>query len=116
VRATAWSADVPSMPMPSNEIYVQVTATPENGGPPKAVVVLVPRESLEDYKAQVRARSSNDQAIAQQLAEPLARNVFSHRAGFGPFRVAYSFASSPPPEIAGQSPEFRHGALKAWVL
>jgi len=102
--------------MPSNEmIYVQVTATPENGGLPKAVVVLVPWESLEVYKAQLR-RPSNDQAIAQQLADPLARNVFTHRAGFGPFRVAYSFVSTPPPEIVGQAPEFRHGALKAWIL
>jgi hypothetical protein len=112
----AWSPGIPSMPMPSNDVYVQVTATPEIGGPPKAVVVLVPRESLEAQKAQVRGMPPDDEAIARQLADPLAWNVFTHRAGFGPFKVAYSFASTPPPEIAGQSPEFRQGALKAWVL
>ena len=74
------------------------------------------RETLEAHKAQVRVGSFDDEAIARRLADPLARNVFTHRAGFGPFKVAYSFASTPPPEIAGQSPEFRQGALKAWVL
>lgn len=111
-----WSPSVLSMVMPSNDIYVQVTATPEAAGPPKAVVVLVPRDSLEVKKAQVRAMSFGDEAIARQLAAPLARNVFTHRAGFSPFKVAYSFASNPPPEVAGQSPEFRQGALKAWIL
>ena len=101
-------------PMPSTDVYVQVTATPQTSGPPKAVVVLIPRESLEE--AQMRVGSSDDEAIARQLAGPLARNVFTHRAGFGPFNVAYSFASTPPPEIAGQSPEFQQGALEAWVL
>ena len=102
------------MLMPASDLYVQVTATPEIGGPPKAVVVLVPRESLEE--AQMRVGSSDDEAIARRLADPLARNVFTHRAGFSPFKVTYSFASTPPPEIAGQSPEFRQGGLKAWVL
>jgi hypothetical protein len=100
--------------MPSNDIYVQITATPQTGGPPKAVLVLVPRESLEE--APMRVGSSDDEAIARRLAAPLARNVFTHRAGFGPFKVTYSFAPTPPPEITGQSPEFRQGALKAWVL
>jgi hypothetical protein len=89
------------MAMPSSDLYVQVTATPETGGPPKAMVVLVPRESLEAHKAPMRVGSPDDEAIARQLAEPLARNVFTHRAGFGPFKVAYSFAFSPPPEILG---------------
>ena len=97
-------------------IYVQVTATSDNSKHPKSVVVLVPRQNIEDYKQKMGIKKSDENPIAQKLADPLAKNVFTHRATFGTFKVAYSFSVTAPPEIAGESPEFTQGDLKAWLL
>jgi hypothetical protein len=100
--------------MASGDIYVQVTATPVAGRRLKSIVVLVPRKSIEDYLTSIR--KSDDNSIARDLADPLARYLFTHRASFGRFKVAYSFSVLPPPEIEGESPELTRGDLKAWLL
>jgi hypothetical protein len=102
--------------MTSSDVYVQATATPERSGPPKSVVVLVPRQKIEDYRAQTSSKTSHEHRIAQHLAEPLATNVFTHRASFGRYRLVYSFSSYPPLEVQNKSPEFAQSGLKAWVL
>ena len=102
--------------MDSSAIYVQVTATPEGFGPPKSVVVFVPRKNIEDYKVQISRKRVGNNEAAQKLADHLAMNVFTHRASFGPFNVAHAFSSIPPPEIGCKSPEFAQYGLKAWVL
>jgi hypothetical protein len=98
--------------MASGDIYVQVTATPDGSGPPKSVVVLVPRKSIEEYEIS----DKKPESIAQQLADPLAMNVFTHRASFGKFQVAHSFSPDPLPEIESKLPDFSLRGLKAWVL
>jgi hypothetical protein len=100
--------------MASSDIYVQVTATPAGSGRPKAVVVLVPQESIEESR--ISSQKSGDHAIAQHLADPLAMNVFTHRASFSNFKVAHSFSLKPLPEIEGRLPDFARSGLKAWVL
>lgn len=102
--------------MTSGDLYVQATATPEKSGPPKSIVVLVPRQKIEDYRVQTSGKTSDENRIAQHLAEPLATNVFTHRASFGRYRLAYSFTSLPPPDLQNKPPEFAHSGLKAWVL
>jgi hypothetical protein len=102
--------------MASGDISVQITATPNTSGNPKSVVVLVPRKIIEDYKLKTSTKKSEDNLIAQRLADPLAMNVFTHRTSFGNFRVAHSFSLIPPPEIEGRSPDFAQSGLKAWVL
>ena len=101
-------------PMASGDIYVQVTATPHADSRPKSIVVLVPGKSIEDCRTS--AKKSDDYSIARRLADPLAAYLFTHRASFGRFRVAYSFSLVPPPEIERESPELRRGDLKAWLL
>jgi hypothetical protein len=98
--------------MASGDIYVQITATPVGSGGPRSVVVLVPRSQIEEY----RISGKKSEAIAQQLAEPLAMNVFTHRASFGNFKVTHSFFPEAPPEIEGKPPDFALRGLKAWVL
>jgi hypothetical protein len=100
--------------MASGDIYVQVTATPSANRRPKSIVVLVPRKSIEDCRTS--AKKSDDYSIARHLSDPLASYLFTHRASFGSFKVAYSFSLFPPPEIKGESPELTRGDLKAWVL
>jgi hypothetical protein len=102
--------------MVSSDIYVQVTASPERFGPPKSVIVFVPGKNIEDYKLQISRKRVGNNEVAQNLAEPLVMNVFTHRASFGPFKVARAFSSTPPPEIGSKSPEFVQNGLKAWVL
>ena len=80
----------------------------------KSIIVLVPRESIEDCR--ISGKWIDEHAIAQHLADPLAMYLFTHRTSFGPFKVARSFSPTPPPEIEGESPEFTRGDLKAWVL
>jgi len=98
--------------MASGDIYVQVTATPDGSGRPKSVIVLVPRKNIEEY----RNSGKKPEAIAQHLADPLAMNVFTHRASFGNFKVAYWFSLDPLPEIESKLPDFVLRGLKAWVL
>jgi hypothetical protein len=100
--------------MASGDIYVQVTATPDAHGLPKSTVVLIPWKSIEDCRTLVK--KSDDHSIARHLADPLATYLFTHRASFGRFKVAYSFSLVPPPEIEGESPELTRGDLKAWLL
>jgi hypothetical protein len=102
--------------MASSDIYVQVTATSERSNPPKSLVVLVPRKNIEEYKSRMARHSAEDKLIAKDLADPLATNLFTHRASFGPFRVSHSFYSVPLPEIKGKRPEFAHNGLQAWIL
>jgi len=98
--------------MASGDIYVQVTATPDGSGPSKSVIVLVPRKNIEEYQIP----GKKPEAIAQQLADPLAMNLFTHRASFGNFKVAHSFSSDPLPEIESKLPDFALRGLKAWVV
>jgi hypothetical protein len=98
--------------MESGDIYVQVTATPNGSGRPKSVIVLVPREIIEEHQIS----GKKPEAIARHLADPLAMNVFTHRASFGNFKMAHSFSSDPPPEIESKLPDFALRGLKAWVL
>jgi hypothetical protein len=98
--------------MESGDIYVQVTATPDGSGRAKAVIVLVPRKIIEEYQIS----GKKPEAIARHLAGPLAMNVFTHRASFGNFKMAYSFSSDPLPEIESELPDFALRGLKAWVL
>jgi hypothetical protein len=102
--------------MASSDIYVQITATSQSSNPPKSLVVLVPRKNIEEYKSRMPRHSPDDKSIAKDLADPLAMNLFTHRASFGPFRVSHSFHSVPLPEIEGKSPEFVHNGLQAWIL
>ena len=102
--------------MASDDIYVQVTATPDASRRPKSIVVLVPRKSIEEYKSTKATKKFDDHSIARHLANPLAMYLFTHRASFGNFKVAHLFSLTPPPEIEGESPEFMRGDLKAWVL
>lgn len=105
-----------SIAMTSGDVYVQATATPVTGGPPKSVLVLVPRQQIEDHRARMSGKTSDENRIAQHLAEPLAMNVFTHRADFGRYRLVYSFSSLAPFEVQDRSPEFAQGGLKAWIL
>ena len=102
--------------MASSDIYVQVTATSETSSSPKSLVVLVPRKNIEDHKSRMPRNSADDKLIARELADPLATNLFTHRASFGHFRVSHSFYSVPLPEIEGKPPEFAHNGLQAWIL
>ncbi len=102
--------------MASGDIYVQVTATPNTSGAPKSVVVLVPETNIENYRLKMSSKKSDDNLIAQTLADRLAVNVFTHRASFGNFQVAHLFFLTPPPEIEGRSPEFAQSGLQAWIL
>ena len=101
--------------MGSSDIYVLVTAT-FGSGYIKSVVVLVPRKSIEEYRSSVQGAKGNDESIAREVADSVARYVFTHRPAFGSFRVAHSFSATPPPEIAGEAPEFTRDEVKAWVL
>jgi hypothetical protein len=100
----------------SSDLYLQITATPERGGPPKSIVVFIPRTSIENRTLLTSGKRGDEFAIARELADPLARNLFTHRASFGSFKVAHVFSSTAPPEILGKSPEFVHNGLKAWVV
>jgi hypothetical protein len=98
----------------TGDIYVQITATAQGSQRAKSIVVLVPRKSIENSR--ISGKKTDDHSIAQRLADPLAMYLFTHRASFGPFKVARSFSSTPPPEIEGEFPEFARGDVKAWVL
>jgi hypothetical protein len=100
--------------MASGNIFVQVTATADSSGRVKSIVVLVPREKIEDYRTSTKKAADNQ--IAQELADPLAMNLFTHRASFGNFKVAHMFSSDPPPDIERKPPEIARGGLKAWLL
>jgi hypothetical protein len=102
--------------MGSGDIYVLVTATFGGSGHIKSVVVLVPRKSIEEYRSSVPGTKPNDESIARELADPVARYVFTHRPALGSFRVAHSFSATPPPEIEGEAAEFTREEVKAWVL
>jgi hypothetical protein len=97
-------------------LYVQITATPENGGPAKSLVVLVPGVNIENFRLAPGRRMASDEQIAQLLAEPLATNLFTHRASFGRFRAAHSFSMVPPPDIERKAHEFERDGMKAWIL
>ena len=89
---------VSSILVASDDIYVQVTATPDASRRPKSIVVLVPRKSIEEYKSRKATKKFDDHSIAQQLANPLAMYLFTHRASFGNFKVTHLFSLIPPPE------------------
>lgn len=102
--------------MASPDIYIQITATTISSGRSKSVVVLVPQNAIEEYKSRFQVTKDEDQSVATRLADPLASYVFTHRSTFGNFRVAYSFAKTPPPEIQHELPELTRGELKAWLV
>ncbi len=102
--------------MPSSDIYVQVTATSEASEKSRSVVVLVPRENIENFRKQKSNRISDDHSIAQTLAEPLARYAFTHRTIFSKFNISHSFSTTPPTEIEGKSPNLSQSGLKAWAI
>ncbi len=98
----------------SIDLYVQITATPKKPGSLKTVIVFVPRKNIA--RSREDTHTADSRTIARNLADPIARNVFTHRATFGPFQLAYLFFDAPPPEIVGQPPEFVQGDLKAWII
>jgi hypothetical protein len=102
--------------MASVDIYVQITATASFSRRLKSVVVLVPGNAIQEYKSQLHATKEADESVARRLADPVASYVFTHRATFGRFRVAHSFATVPPPEIEQEPPELTRGNLKAWLV
>ncbi|MBV8211734.1 MAG: hypothetical protein JOZ08_00750 [Verrucomicrobia bacterium] len=102
--------------MASTDIYVQITATSDFSARSKSVVVLVPGNAIEKYRSTLHSNRDDDEAIARQLADPVASYVFTHRSSFGRFRVAYSFTAARPPEIAREPPELSRGDLKAWLV
>jgi hypothetical protein len=102
--------------MASADIYVQITATSSISDRSKSVVVLVPRNAIQEYESKYHAVKEDDETIARRLADPLASYVFTHRSTFGGFRVAYSFTKTPPPEIEHEPPELTRGDLKAWLV
>jgi hypothetical protein len=102
--------------MASSDIYVQITATSGPSGRSKSVVVLVPQRAIDECKSMPHLSKEDDEAIARQLADPVATYVFTHRPTFGRFRVAYSFTRALPPEIEHEPPELTRGELKAWLV
>jgi hypothetical protein len=102
--------------MASVDIYVQITATSGLSARSKSVVVLVPGNAIEKYKSTLHVSKEDDEAIARQLADPVAAYVFTHRPIFGRLRVAYSFTRALPPEIEHEPPELTRGELKAWLV
>jgi hypothetical protein len=102
--------------MPCNDIYVQVTTTSETSEKSRSVVVLVPRENIENFRKQKNNGTSDDHSIARSLAEPLARYAFTHRTIFGKFEMSHSFFTVPPNEIEGRSPNLSQSGLKAWAI
>ena len=101
--------------MASADIYVQITAT-TGSGRSKPVVVLVPRNAIEEYQSRPPATEDEDRSVARRLADPVAGYVFTHRPSFGRFRVGYFFMKTPPPEIEHELPELTRGDLKAWLV
>jgi hypothetical protein len=101
--------------MAAADIYVQITAT-AGSGRSKSVVVLVPRNAIEEYQSRLPTSDDEDQSVARRLADPVAGYVFTHRPTFGRFKVAYSFTKTPPPEIEHELPELTRGDLKAWLV
>jgi hypothetical protein len=102
--------------MASGNIYVQITATSGLSGRSKSVVVLVPGNAIDEFKSRLHLSKDDDETIARRLADPVASYVFTHRDTFGRFRVAYTFTTTPPPEIEKESPELTRGDLKAWLV
>jgi len=102
--------------MDSTDIYVQITATSEVSARSKSVIVLVPRNAIEKCKSTLHSSEEDDEAIARQLADPVASYVFTHRRTLDRFRVAYSFAKTAPPEIEHEPPELTRGELEAWLV
>jgi hypothetical protein len=102
--------------MDSSDIYVQITATSELSARSKSVIVLVPRNAIEKCKSTLHSSKEDDEAIARQLADPVASYIFTHRPTFDRFRVVYSFAKAVPPEIEHEPPELTRGELKAWLM
>jgi hypothetical protein len=101
--------------MMSADIYVQITATATSGRS-KSVVVLVPRNAIEEYKSKLPGTKDEDQSVARRLADPVAGYVFTHRPTFGRFKIAYAFSTTPPTEIGHEAPELTRGDLKAWLV
>ena len=102
--------------MASVDIYVQITATSSISDRSKSVVVLVPRNAIQEYKSKCHAVKEDDKTIARRLADPLASYVFTHRSTFGGFRVTHAFSTTPTVEIEHQAPELTRGNLKAWLV
>jgi hypothetical protein len=102
--------------MPSDNIYVQLTATSESSDKLRSVVVLVPRENIENFRKQKNDERQDDHSIALSLAEPLARYAFTHRTIFGKFQMSHSFSVTPPNDIEGRSPNLSQSGLKAWAI
>jgi hypothetical protein len=102
--------------MPPGDIYVQVTASSESSGKPRSVIVLVPRGNIENFRLQRQDTKSDDDSVAQTLAEPLVRYAFTHRTIFSNFVLSHSFFPTAPQEIEGRSPNLSQSGLKAWVV
>jgi hypothetical protein len=100
--------------MHSCDIYVQVTAMSDEKS--RSVVVLVPRENIENFRKQKNDKISSDHSIAQSLAEPLARYAFTHRTIFSEYEISHSFSNTAPTEIEGRSPNLSQSGLKAWAI
>jgi hypothetical protein len=102
--------------MPTDDIYVQVTASGTSPAKSRSVVVLVPRANIENFRREKKDSTSDDHAVARSLAEPLAGYAFTHRTIFSTFKIFHSFPAAPPPEIQGRSPNLSQSGIKAWIL
>jgi hypothetical protein len=102
--------------MPTADIYVQITASSDSPAKSRAVLVLVPGANIENFRRKEKNSTSDDYAVAQLLAEPLAGYAFTHRAIFSTFKISHSFPAAPPPEIQGRSPNLSQSGIKAWII
>jgi hypothetical protein len=102
--------------MPTDDIYVQVTASSDSPAKSRSVLILVPRANIENFRRKESDSTSDDHAVAQSLAEPLADYAFTHRTIFSTFKIFHSFPAAPPPEIQGRSPNLSQSGIKAWIL
>jgi hypothetical protein len=103
------------MTVPTDGIYVQITASSASGKS-RTVVILVPRANRENFRREQHDSKSDENDIARSLAEPLARYAFTHRTIFSTFEVSHLYLSAPPKEIEGRSANLSQSGLKAWIL
>jgi hypothetical protein len=80
------------------------------------VIVLVPDAIRLAFELAGRSKPLKEHAIAQKLAEPLAKYAFSHRTIFDDYEITYAFLENEPHEVRGRSPQLTQNGLKAWII
>jgi hypothetical protein len=102
--------------MPTDDIYVQITASSGSSDKSRTAIVRVPRAKIDKFRQDKNDFRSDDNALAKSFAEPLVGYAFTHRTIFSTYTLAYSFSLTPPPEIGGRTPNLSQAGLKAWVI